>query len=104
MTMNHTRHCRRLLIALPLLAAAPAILAVAKTRVEVWNGPRCGCCHDWMAHLEANGFAVTAHDDGNSDARQRLGMPLSLGSCQTGLVEGYAIEGDGRSTVYQSYR
>jgi hypothetical protein len=68
-------------------------LAVANTGVEVWKGPRCGCCHDWIAHLEASGFAVTVHDDGNSDARQRLGVPLSLGSCHTALVDGYAIEG-----------
>ncbi len=93
MTMNHTEQRRRLLIALPLLAAAPATLAVAKTRVEVWKGPRCGCCQDWIAHLEAHGFAVSVHEDGNSDARQRLGVPLSLGSCHTVLVDGYAIEG-----------
>jgi hypothetical protein len=33
------------------------------------------------------------HDEGNNAARTRLGIPLKLGSCHTGLVEGYAIEG-----------
>lgn len=93
MTTNHVQQGRRLWIALPLLAVAPAVLALAKTQVEVWKGPRCGCCQDWIGHLEANGFAVRAHDDGNTDARQRLGVPASLGSCHTALVEGYAIEG-----------
>lgn len=93
MTMIQTEQRHRLLIALPMLAAAPATLVVAKTRVEVCKGPRCGCCQDWIAHLEAHGFAVAVHDDGNSDARQRLGVPLSPGSCHTALVDGYGIEG-----------
>ncbi len=74
--------------ALPLAAAA-----APKTRVEVWKSPSCGCCKDWLAHLEADGFAVTVHDDGNTDARERLGMPLKYGSCHTARVDGYALEG-----------
>jgi hypothetical protein len=23
--------------------------------VEVWKSPTCGCCQDWITHLEANG-------------------------------------------------
>ena len=74
--------------ALPLAA-----MAAPKTRVEVWKSPSCGCCQDWLAHLEANGFAVTVHDSGNTDARERLGMPLKYGSCHTAQVGGYALEG-----------
>jgi hypothetical protein len=61
--------------------------------IEVWTGPGCGCCHDWIEHLRANGFEVTTHDGGNSDARARLGIPVQYGSCHTGEVAGYAIEG-----------
>jgi hypothetical protein len=61
--------------------------------MEVWTGPGCSCCHDWIAYLQANGFAVTTHDGGNMDARSRLGMPMQYGSCHTGEVGGYAIEG-----------
>jgi len=85
---------RRGTLLLPLLAfMMPSAMAATQTRVEVWKGPTCGCCHDWMAHLRANGFVVTAHDDGNTEARARLGMPLRFGSCHTALVDGYAIEG-----------
>lgn len=84
---------RRSALLLPLLAVLPAAFAAAPTRVEVWKGPTCGCCHDWIAHLQANGFAVTAHDDGNTAARQRLGIPIRYGSCHTALVDGYALEG-----------
>lgn len=80
----------------PLLAggaASAAPSAPAPTRVEVWKGPSCGCCSDWIEHLQANGFAVVSHDEGNTEARARLGMPLALGSCHTAVVEGYVIEG-----------
>ena len=61
--------------------------------IKVWKSPTCGCCKDWITHLEANGFSVTVYDEGNSEARERLGMPVRFGSCHTGEVEGYAIEG-----------
>lgn len=62
-------------------------------RVEVWKSPSCGCCHDWIAHLEKNGFAVSTHDTGNDVARKRLGMPDAYGSCHTARVGGYLLEG-----------
>jgi hypothetical protein len=61
--------------------------------VEIWKDPNCGCCQDWVKHLNANGFATRVHDNGNDAARARLGIPAKLGSCHTGLVGGYALEG-----------
>jgi hypothetical protein len=61
--------------------------------VEVWKSPTCGCCKAWMAHLEREGFRVTAYDTGNTAARARMGIPSRLGSCHTARVQGYAIEG-----------
>lgn len=61
--------------------------------VRVWKSPTCGCCKDWIKHLEASGFTVTSSDEGNSKARERLGIPVRFGSCHTAEVGGYAIEG-----------
>ena len=61
--------------------------------VDVWKSPTCGCCNDWITHLEENGFEVTAYDLGNADKRKAVGMPIRFGSCHTAVVEGYAIEG-----------
>ncbi|OOG46390.1 DUF411 domain-containing protein [Polaromonas sp. A23] len=72
---------------------APALMAQTRPQVEVWKDPGCGCCKDWVAHMEANGFDVKVHDSGNTAARKRLGVPDKLGSCHTALVGGYAIEG-----------
>ena len=99
---------RRLLTALPLLAAAlaaPRLVRAAPgaagataagtmaTPVEVWKDPSCGCCHDWIEHMQANGFSFTVHDTGNNAVRAQLGLPQKLGSCHTALVGGYLIEG-----------
>lgn len=71
----------------------PMLMAKQKPQVEVWKDADCGCCKDWIKHLETAGFQVKAHDGGNADARTRLRMPEKLGSCHTALVGGYAIEG-----------
>jgi hypothetical protein len=61
--------------------------------IEVWKSPTCGCCNDWITHLEANGFSVTSYNEGSTEAMIRLGMPFKFGSCHTASIEGYAIEG-----------
>ena len=67
--------------------------ATAAPLVEVWKSPSCGCCKDWVAHLQASGFRVEVHDSGNTAARARLGVDARFGSCHTAVVAGYAIEG-----------
>lgn len=74
-------------------ALTPGLMAQTRPKVEVWKDPDCGCCKDWISHLEANGFQVSVHDSGNAEARTRLGVPEKLGSCHTGQVGGYALEG-----------
>ena len=78
-----------------LIAAVTAPWALAQTRpqVEVWKDPDCGCCKDWVAHLQANGFDVKVNDSGNAAARTRLRIPEKMGSCHTATVGAYALEG-----------
>lgn len=90
---------RRKLVAALLAGAAAASLGVSRRArgetppIEVWTAPSCPCCHDWIAHLEANGFEVITHDGGNNEARERLGMPNRYSSCHTGAIGGFAVEG-----------
>ncbi len=84
--------------ALPALARAAAPITTSSTipvpaDMEVWKDPNCGCCKDWVAHMQTAGFRVGVHDMGNAAIRQRLGLPARLGSCHTALVGGYVIEG-----------
>jgi hypothetical protein len=92
-----TAERRRALLCVALTGLLPSVaFAQASSErllVEVWKSPTCGCCKDWIRHLEANGFRVRTFDDGNTDARERLGIPLRYGSCHTARVSGYALEG-----------
>ncbi|WP_042423196.1 DUF411 domain-containing protein [Comamonas granuli] len=78
-----------------LAALGPVALAAApqSTPVELWKDPQCGCCQDWVEHMQAQGFVFTVHPTGNAAVRARLGLPSQLGSCHTALVGGYLIEG-----------
>ena len=86
---------RSLLLALPGLATSAHLPAwsLVLPAVEVWKDPQCGCCKDWIAYLEQEGFRVRSHDSGNSAMRQRLGLPQRYASCHTALIGGYVIEG-----------
>lgn len=87
---------RRRILCAGLAAALGAIAGTTRAAgalVEVWKSPDCGCCAEWVKHLQANGFAVKVNDTGNNAVRARLGMPAKLGSCHTAQVGGYAVEG-----------
>jgi len=80
-------------LAIGLPGWAGAQFAGSAPLVEVWKSPTCGCCKDWIAHMQANGFRVKVNDTGNAEARARLGIADKYGSCHTATVAGYAIEG-----------
>lgn len=74
---------------MPMLARAER-----KPQITVYKTPTCGCCHEWVDHLEANGFAVVANDvPSTAPYRERFGVPKELASCHTGVIDGYALEG-----------
>jgi hypothetical protein len=84
---------RRTLIAALLGTGALSLHAQAAPQIEVWKDEGCGCCNDWIKHLESKGFRVKAHDTGNAAVRKRIGLPDRLGSCHTAVVAGYVVEG-----------
>ena len=86
---------RRDFLATAVMAAfAPAVLAQEATLVEVWRSPTCGCCGEWVKHLQKNGFATRVHMvEDTGPVRRAAGLPDRLGSCHTARVNGYVIEG-----------
>lgn len=64
------------------------------TEITVYKSATCGCCKEWVKHLQANGFSVKAHDVSDlMSYKTANGVPMKLSSCHTATVEGYAIEG-----------
>ena len=76
-----------------MVARAATTIAPADT-IEVWKDPGCGCCKNWIEHMEENGFAVIAHDTRDmTPVKQKHDVGADLMSCHTGSIRGYAIEG-----------
>ena len=73
---------------LPALAAGPL------PRMHVFKSPTCGCCGAWVDHLKTAGFTVTVTEvEDTAQARRKYGLPDRFGSCHTGVVDGYVVEG-----------
>jgi hypothetical protein len=88
------RHILTALAAGAAAAALPAFAAKKQPLVEVFKSPTCGCCGAWVDHLKAAGFPVKVVEvDDTTATRKRYGLPDKFGSCHTGIVNGYVVEG-----------
>jgi hypothetical protein len=75
-------------------AALPPTAQRTLPVVTVYKSPTCGCCSKWVDHMRAAGFTVDAKDVPDvSPMKAELGVPGSLTSCHTAIVDGYVIEG-----------
>tara|TARA_Y100000389_G_scaffold38242_1_gene32585 strand:+ start:8856 stop:9359 length:504 start_codon:yes stop_codon:yes gene_type:complete len=73
----------------------PSLIKSTNNTMIVYKGPTCGCCDDWIIHLEDNGFTVkTFNKDNMGLAKLELGgVPRNLQSCHTGKIGDYIVEG-----------
>ncbi len=62
--------------------------------VHVHKSPTCGCCDDWVKHMEDNGFDVQVTETNNlNPVKIEAGLTTALASCHTASVGDYVIEG-----------
>ncbi|MBH3421126.1 MULTISPECIES: DUF411 domain-containing protein [Pseudomonas] len=62
--------------------------------IDVHRDANCGCCKQWISHLESNGFKVNDHVEADMSAvKQRLGVVPRLASCHTAVIDGKFVEG-----------
>ena len=82
-----------LALLLTACGAAPAPDSDA-IEVHVFKSPYCGCCGQWIAYMEDNGFDVTVEEVENMAViKARYHVPPQLESCHTAIVDGYVVEG-----------
>ncbi|MCC6075281.1 DUF411 domain-containing protein [Pseudomonas sp. GCM10022188] len=80
--------------ALAFLLLGGAAQAADDLTIDVHRDANCGCCKEWIKHLEANGFAVRDHVEPDMSAvKQRLGVAPRLASCHTAVIDGKFVEG-----------
>lgn len=62
--------------------------------IKVYKDPDCGCCKEWVKHLEANGFKVETMDMPDlSLLKEKYGVKPEIQACHTAVVGGYVVEG-----------
>ena len=62
--------------------------------ITVFKDANCGCCKSWIEHLQKHSFTVIARDTADlSGIKRTARLPERLGSCHTGFVNGYVVEG-----------
>lgn len=63
-------------------------------QVVVYKSPTCQCCNKWIAHLEQNGFKVTAKNTRNvKSIKEKYGIKHNFSACHTAVIAGYFVEG-----------
>lgn len=85
---------RKLMTGLLASMALQSVLAAPLPEVTVYKNPDCGCCTEWVKHMQDAGFEVRQIPTRDLDAeRHRFGVPPHLASCHTAKVGGYLVEG-----------
>lgn len=78
-------------------ATPPATVASNSSElipIKVYKDPSCGCCKEWVKHLEANGFKVETMDMPDmSMVKQKYGVTPGIEACHTAIVGDYVVEG-----------
>jgi hypothetical protein len=87
---------------LPAVATTSAPAAILASHVEagdpvpitVYHSPTCGCCKEWVKHMEQHGFtARIIQQEDLAPIKTELGVTSRLRSCHTAVVGSYVIEG-----------
>lgn len=99
-------HRRELLAGIGMVAIAGCSRSPAESGVAVAGEPAalplmqvhknvgCACCDKWVEHMKAAGFGAEVHEVSNmGPVKERLGVPVAMGSCHTAEVDGYFVEG-----------
>lgn len=74
---------------------SPAAAADKPVQLAVYKSPTCGCCEEWISHLQSHGLKSTIHhpDDLNV-IKNRYQISPQYQSCHTAVSpEGYVFEG-----------
>ncbi len=70
----------------------------------VYKSPQCGCCGEWVSHMEEAGFnAETNHPQDLNTLKASLGIPPRLQSCHTAVSGDYVFEGHIPATIIQRF-
>lgn len=81
-------------LAITLLSLGLLVGAAPTPEMTVYKTPTCGCCAKWVEHVRAAGIKVKVVEvSSTAPVRATNKVKEKFGSCHTGVINGYAIEG-----------
>lgn len=78
------------------ILAASTVSYAAVPAMTVYKDPNCGCCEEWVKHVNQVGFPTKVINSTDvTSVKTRLGVPAAFSSCHTAVLEtsGQVIEG-----------
>ena len=79
--------------------------SIGKIPLTVYKSPSCGCCGNWIDHVEASGFEASInHPDDLNQIKIEKGISPRYQACHTAVSkEGYVFEGHIPSETMQRF-
>jgi len=86
-------------------AVATETSSTDKVMLDVYKSSTCGCCKDWVDHVEGAGFATLVHHPSDlGSIKQQYGISSSYQSCHTAVSNlGYVFEGHVPADLMQRF-
>ena len=87
-------HIRKGVAFAALILISVAGNAAELKTVQVFKSPTCGCCGTYIEYLKKNGLEVSVVNVPDMEViHAKYGVPATLQSCHTALVNEYVVEG-----------
>lgn len=85
---------KKVFLLILLLGLFSTLFAETLPPVTVYKSKYCGCCGEWIKHMEQNGFSVTTIEtEALNEIKIKYGIPAPLASCHTALIGNFLVEG-----------
>ncbi len=85
---------KKLLLTSLLLGFFMTLFAETLPPVTVYKSKYCGCCGEWVKHMENNGFKVNVIEtEALNEVKIKYNVPAPLASCHTAIIGNFIVEG-----------
>ena len=76
------------------VSSLPPCAVAGEFDANLYMDPTCGCCLNYVAHLERAGLSVVVKNvDDVYAVKDQYAVPDALSACRTMLIGGYVVEG-----------
>jgi len=85
---------KKLLFTSLFLGFFMSLFAESFPPVTVYKSKYCGCCGEWVKHMENNGFKVNVIEtEALNEVKIKYNVPAPLASCHTAIIGNFIVEG-----------